>query len=412
MKKFLTLAALAWGLTANAAFFYWGVDQSASPNPVAFSFVKISVQGTGVASGTYLVGAGLGETDVAHTGYPDPVTGLVTSPVYSDLGEYAAEAYSFVAELYQETETGDLQLVGVSDAVSYRDAKDRFVYANMNQAGIDPYKYTSFRPVPEPTSGLLVLLGLGALALRRRRVCACAAAAVVGCAALAAPNDTLLSFGTPGHDRYADGSQVLDGECYALVWTPEGEAFGGLTDRAEPVSEKDRLVLVAPLAKFGRCPTTVLEIAAGAAAQYDGGTFGLYLLDTRVRAADGSVGLAPFVDGRPTAVNTLGSAASQEAAAGADQASALRAPAAVKLGAVGVHTEIAAPKITAIRVENATVTLTVEDLSPVADYFVMPSAKPGETAPVLDTAPDANGTFTFPKPEGASFFKVIGVRKF
>ena len=118
-------------------------------------------------------------------------------------------------------------------------------------------------------------------------------------------------------------------------------------------------MLVAPLAKFGRCPTTVLEIAAGA-----------------------------------------------------DQASALRAPAAVKLGAVGVHTEIAAPKITAIRVENATVTLTVEDLSPVADYFVMPSAKPGETAPVLDTAPDANGTFTFPKPEGAPFFKVIGVRKF
>ena len=180
MKKFLTLAALAWGLTANAAFFYWGVDQSdqtASPNPVEFSFVKIAVQGTGVASGTYLVGAGLGETDVAHTGYPDPVTGLVTSPVYSDLGEYAAEAYSFVAELYQETETGDLKLVGVSDAVSYHDAKDRFVYANMNQAGIDPYKYTSFRPVPEPTSGLLVLLGLGALALRRRRVCACAAAA-------------------------------------------------------------------------------------------------------------------------------------------------------------------------------------------------------------------------------------------
>ena len=36
----------------------------------------------------------------------------------------------------------------------------------------------------------------------------------------------------------------------------------------------------------------------------------------------------------------------------------------------------------------------------------------GLTAPVLDTAPDANGSFTFPKPEGAPFFKVIGVRKF
>ena len=407
MKYALTLTTLVCSLAAHAGYLYWQVDQGDSADAIQFSYVKIAVKGAD--AGTYLTLAGTDESDVVHSTYPNPFSGTKTDPAYAALGAYGAAEYSYVAELYLETGAGD-ELVGISDIVTYADVKNQFVYANMDQK-LAPYTFNAFTSVPEPTSGLLMLLGLGALALRRKRAVACAAVATLGLAATAAPNDTLLSFGTPGHDRYADGTQVLDGECYALVWTPEGAVFGGLTDRAQPVSEKDRLVLVAPLAKFGRCPTTVLEIAAEAAAQYDGGSFGLYLLDTRVRAEDGTVSLAPFASGRPATVNALGIAASDETAAGTDKASVLRPAGAVALGAVGVHTEIAAPKITAIKVENATVTLTVEGLSPAADYFVVPGTKPGEAAPALETKPE-NGAFTFPKPEGAPFFKVIGVRKF
>ena len=31
--------------------------------------------------------------------------------------------------------------------------------------------------------------------------------------------DLLISFSTPGPDKYADGTQVLDGEYYSLVYT-------------------------------------------------------------------------------------------------------------------------------------------------------------------------------------------------
>lgn len=229
----------------------------------------------------------------------------------------------------------------------------------------------------------------------------------------AASNDALLTFSTPGVDRYADGTIVKDGECYALVWTKDGTTFGGLTAECKPVSETDKLVLVAPLAKTGRCPITVLELDAAAASQYDGGTFGLYLLDTRVRTADGKVALAKFKDGVPQSVNSLGAAAdaAETADAASGKASSLKASSAVKLGSVGFYTEIEVPTITSILVEEATVTLTVDKMDPTADYFVVPLVKPGEPAPALDTEPTGD-TFTFPKPEGAPFFKVFGKRKF
>ena len=221
-----------------------------------------------------------------------------------------------------------------------------------------------------------------------------------------AQDDTLLTFSTPGPDAYADGTRVLDGESYAVVWTMTGSEFGGLTAEGKAVKETDRLVLVAPLAKEGRCPLTVLTISATAMAQYAGGDFALYLLDTRVKTEDGKTRLAKRgEDGAPETVNAVGEAASD---AGEGR---LVAASRVKLGAVGVRTEIASPTITAIRIENATVTLKVSGMSAAADYFVVPSTAPDAPAPALDVKPDGD-TFTFPRPEGASFFKVIGTRRF
>ena len=46
--------------------------------------------------------------------------------------------------------------------------------------------------------------------------------------AFAGVDNVAITFSTPGPDTYKDGRQVLDGECYALVWTPTGAAFGGI----------------------------------------------------------------------------------------------------------------------------------------------------------------------------------------
>ena len=50
---------------------------------------------------------------------------------------------------------------------------------------------------------------------------------LLSCVASAGMDDKVLRFSTPGIDRYADGSAVVDGECYALVWSPKGQTFAG-----------------------------------------------------------------------------------------------------------------------------------------------------------------------------------------
>ena len=59
----------------------------------------------------------------------------------------------------------------------------------------------------------------------RALVCA---ALLGGSAAAAVSEDAgIIGFSTKGPDRSADGTPVLDGEVYALVWTRSGTAFAG-----------------------------------------------------------------------------------------------------------------------------------------------------------------------------------------
>lgn len=407
MKTILSAIVIAAAFSAHADYLYWMVDQdSTSSDAVPFTYAKIAV------NGTYLTLSGTdGETDVLHSSIDASMTGYDTLATYADLAQHASgnpAALSFVVELYSLADDGD-KLVGVSPTIFY-DMLKFADYTAMNQSNM-PFVFNSFRAVPEPSHALLMFLGLAMLFLRRRRVCTCVAAAAVGMAATAMPNDTLLSFGTSGTDRYADGTRVLDGECYAVVWTKEGASFGGLTDKAETIADTDRLVLVAPIARGGRCPQAVLEIPADMMSAYEGGLFGLYLLDTRVRAEDGSVSLAALKNGVPETVNSVGAAASADSKSGESVGNQMCAADPVALEKVGVHTEIAAPRITAIRIEGARVKLTVEGMSPAADYFVVPAMKPGEAVPVVDAKLE-NGAFTFPRTNPGSLYKVIGARKF
>lgn len=236
--------------------------------------------------------------------------------------------------------------------------------------------------------------------------------ALVASLAFGKANDTVITFSTPGPDTYADGSTVLDGECYALVWTKDGATFGGLSVDCKPLAATDKLVLVAPVAEAGRCPTTVFEIDADyAAANYQGGSYSVYLLDTRI----GGGKLAALKNGIPTSVNSLGNTAGVSKSASGDAttgfADSLKAGSAVALADVGVYTEIPAPKIDALRIEEATVSITVSGMFPdAADYFVVPGSSPASFSKALSTKP-VGDTFTFENPKNASFFRVIGARK-
>ncbi len=238
-----------------------------------------------------------------------------------------------------------------------------------------------------------------------------AAAMGLAVASFAAQNDALLTFSTPGPDKYGDGTTVLDGECYALVWTATGSAFAGLKADGTPVAATDKLILLAPLAKNGACPQTLFQVDAATADALEGkGTYGVYLLDTRVKAEDGTTKLAAIKDGKPVAVNALATVAEATAASAAQATTMQLAATAVGGAAVTAQTLVAEPAITGIKVDGAKVTVTVAGMSPIATYQVVTGMTPGKVGTKLD-AKSKGDTFEFAKPEG-QFFKVIGTRNF
>ena len=228
---------------------------------------------------------------------------------------------------------------------------------------------------------------------------------------LAAANDTILTFSTQGPDTYGDGSTVLDGERYALVWVKDGAAFAGLTADCKPLADTTKVIAVAPLAKGGRCPETVFEIDADYAETLKGGSFALYLLDTRVengklasasrRDADGTAEL-------PTSVNAVGQASGSTSPSTSPSTSSASA---VALATVGVYTEVDAPTIATMEVKGEKIELKVSGMVENHDYFVVPGSSPSDFMPALATRPEGD-TFTFDAPKDAPFFKVIGARKF
>lgn len=186
----------------------------------------------------------------------------------------------------------------------------------------------------------------------------------------------LISFSTPGPDKYADGKVVLDGEWYALVWSSDGN-FEGITPECNAVDPADAVVIVAPIAKGGKCPFTVFQIDSKSPNYKTGGTYAVYLLDTRNAE---KTAVAAAADGKPASVN--GVIANENYTA----ASALAGGAQSQGAVAGTWGETQAvdgkqPKITAFVVNGAQVTITVDDLMPAVKYNV----KMGKSVDKLDS---------------------------
>ena len=205
--------------------------------------------------------------------------------------------------------------------------------------------------------------------------------------------DRVLRFSTQGPDRYADGSVVIDGECYALVWSPAGKTFSGFNADGTPVSANDCVVLAAPLALGGKCRDVFFQIPSAEYALLEGGEWAVCLVDTRNLA-----GVPTGVqDNRPVRVNRWGAvdsgvklepadanklemaksgkarpgAAGGSADAQSSQGSAVRAN---RLSAVPA--DLAPPQITAIDIGEGEVWLAVDGTTPYLDYTIVSGETP------------------------------------
>ena len=212
--------------------------------------------------------------------------------------------------------------------------------------------------------------------------------------AFASVEDKVIRFSTPGPDRYADGSVVVDGECYALVWSPAGKEFSGFNADGTPVSPGDRVVLAGALAKDGKCRDAIFQIPVEEYEALKIGNWAVCLVDTR-NMAGVPVGVS---DGKPLRVNRwgvipggveikeagsadLGGTSAKRARLAASSAgegdggASARPVRAATLSAV--PPDIMPPKITAMEISDDEVVLAVEDTVPYISYTIVSGAEPG-----------------------------------
>lgn len=244
-----------------------------------------------------------------------------------------------------------------------------------------------------------------------------AATALASALALTAAEFASVSFETTGPDCYADGTQALQGECYALVWV-NGGTFEGLNVDGTCVDPTDELIVALPWATAnGSLPYTVFNIEADSKCLASG-ELALYLLDTR-KFIDGQAKVSGVdAEGKLVFVNAASKVESTIAVAKDSIAAPIATTAAS--GAIGESVASALPegvstpkveKIDFVTVnEKEYVKLTVSNTDGFINYAVQGGDTVKASGKVGDDAKLGGAktiTLLYPKTGDASFFKVI-----
>ena len=164
MKKVVCLACAAvLGLVASADTLYWQVDTSAD-NAYApiknqtFSYAKLwATDGKNTKTVLASVAA---EAD-----------GTTMKPTLTDLGDYGSNTYSFYVELLNYADGVSTSVYTQPYASTYNELVSAGYVSTQAMATPEGFALGGFNgaAVPEPTSGVLLLIGGAMLALRRRR---------------------------------------------------------------------------------------------------------------------------------------------------------------------------------------------------------------------------------------------------
>ena len=238
---------------------------------------------------------------------------------------------------------------------------------------------------------------------------------------LAGMNNVVIQFTTVGPDKYADGTTVMDGECYALVWTPTGSEFQGINAEGEAAGDS-KVAVKAPIAIGGKCPNVQFQIdETFAKANYPDGTWGVYLLDTRKFATEE---VAVTVDGKEVKqTKVLLDADGKKVATGVGSTTVSGygqvvsnvgrslSPAGSKAGIVqSIPAGIQPPTIKDFKVVNGMAYLYLKDTSSAVSYGVAAGQNPGNLAPVQQQPVLGGGSetiITTPATEAAQFYQGI-----
>ena len=144
------------GVETSFAYDYAGVAYKAPAESAYSAYLLDGSDGAGMASGT------ADELFVTPADAGKSVPGALPMQDAVDYG-----AYAFRIELF----SGDDTLIAVSEAATFASLQNVWacVGKGTDEPGGGTWSPTAYHAVPEPTGGLLVLLGLAGLALKRKR---------------------------------------------------------------------------------------------------------------------------------------------------------------------------------------------------------------------------------------------------
>lgn len=160
MKKLIVFAAFTFvALFANAASVVWKYTPTVSVDPVN-SAVKLVAWDGPAQSDCQILSLVQGEFYFAAIDSTEVYSVIPTAQNLADL--------SFTVQLYSFDELDNATLLEESGKVAYADLykKNAIFFDAATTPNPTAYEFTA--AIPEPTSGLLLLLGISALALKRR----------------------------------------------------------------------------------------------------------------------------------------------------------------------------------------------------------------------------------------------------
>ena len=162
LKSILAFCALAAiPAIGDVEALYWQVDSSSNPENIAFTYAAL-VGIDGDNHRTYIA-------DESGVQFHNSTGDGTTTDVIASIMDPSYSTWSFYIELWNY-DSGNWTLVGNAGGPpgeTYTKLKDDGVIRS--SMSMDTKLFTPTAAVPEPTSGLLIVLGGALLALRRRR---------------------------------------------------------------------------------------------------------------------------------------------------------------------------------------------------------------------------------------------------